>query len=65
MQTILDPRDADKLAYGVDAAARSLDVSPRTIWNLIEDGTLRKVRIGRRTLVPASDLKALAEGMAA
>jgi len=51
-----------KLAYGIEAAADALDVSQRTIWNLISDGKLSTFRIGRRTLIPAADLQALATG---
>lgn len=58
-------KDVEPLAYGVESAAAALDVSVRTVWNLIEQGKLRKVRIGRRAVIPAADVRAVAEGLAA
>lgn len=58
-------KEIEPLTYGVDSAAVALDISVRTVWNLIEQKKLRTVRIGRRTLIPASDVRALAEGLAA
>ena len=53
------------LAYGIADAAVALSVSQRTIWNFISEGKVRKVRLGRRVLIPAADLQAIAEGRAA
>jgi excisionase family DNA binding protein len=47
------------LAYGVAAAASALDVSTRTISKLISSGQLRTTRIGRRRIIPASELQRL------
>lgn len=58
-------KDVEPLCYGVEAAAAALDVSVRTVWTLISEKQVRTVRIGRRTLIPASDVRALAEGVAA
>lgn len=39
------------LAYNVQNAAKALDVSPRTIWRLIEAGELPTFKLGTRTLI--------------
>lgn len=52
-------RQTEVLAYSVNDAAVALSLSKRTIYNLIEDGTLRTFKIGRRTLIPADDVRAL------
>lgn len=49
----------ERLAYRIDEAAESMGVSPRMIYYLIEAGKLSTVKIGRRTLIPADDLRAL------
>jgi excisionase family DNA binding protein len=41
-------------------AAEALNVSPRTIHNLIARGELRAKRIGRRVLIPIAELQRLA-----
>ena len=48
-----------RLAFSVDEAAESLGVSANTVWKLIRDGVLRKVKVGRRTLIPATSLEEL------
>lgn len=59
----LNEKDVPPLAYSIPNAAAALDVSVRTIWTLIEQGKLRKTRIGRRAVIPAADVRALAEGV--
>jgi len=46
----------------IAVAARSLGISRRQIYRLIQGGTLRKVKAGRRSLVPEADLRAFADG---
>lgn len=41
----------------VDATAKMLCVSPRTIWTLTQEGALACVRIGRRVLYDPSDVR--------
>lgn len=53
------------VAYNIDDAAAALGLSRRSIYTLIDAGKLRKVKAGRRSLIPASDVLALAEGLAA
>lgn len=50
------------VAYGVKDAAAVLGLSRATIYNMINAGTLRKVKIGRRSVIPATDILALMPG---
>lgn len=54
------PNDIVKMTFSVPEAARALGVSERSIYNRIYDGTLKRVRVGRRVLIPAAALHALA-----
>ena len=51
-----------RLAYGVNEAAASLDLSRRSLYGLIEAGMLRTIKIGGRRLVPADELRRLCAG---
>ena len=55
----------EKLSYSIAAAAAATDLSRSTIYNLVGEGRLRLTRIGRRSVIPASSLRALVEGEAA
>lgn len=52
------------LCYSITDAAVALGLSQRSIYNLIDAGKLRRVKAGRRTLIPAADLHAIVEGVA-
>jgi len=45
----------------VSDTADTLAVSPRTIWNLVRDGVLHPVRIGRATRFKASEIRQLVD----
>ena len=47
------------LAFSLDEAASAIRISRRSIYNLIDAGTLRTVKIGRRRLVPRDELERL------
>lgn len=51
-------------ALSVDAAALALGVGKVTIFRLLKEGQLRRVKIGRRTLIPVADVSALVERLA-
>ena len=51
----------EPLAYSIPSAAAAIDCSQRHIYNLVTAGKLRLVKSGRRSLIPASDLRALVE----
>ena len=48
-----------QLGYSIRNAARAVDCSERTIYNLVDAGKLRMVKVGRRSIIPASDLRVL------
>lgn len=54
---LMDPLLANK-----KQAAEALNVSQRTIHNMIARGELRAKRIGRRVLIPVAELRRLAQG---
>lgn len=59
------PRQCDDLelaAYSVDQTCIALGVSKPTVYKLIEQGRLRTVSVGRRRLIPATELARLLEG---
>jgi excisionase family DNA binding protein len=47
----------DELAVSVDEAARRINVSPRTMVNLISRGEIASRKIGRRRLIPVGALE--------
>lgn len=49
----------DKIAYTVREACEAIGVGRSTIYDLMAEGRLRKVKLGTRTLIPRSDLEAL------
>lgn len=53
------------VSYNINDAAAALGLSRRTIYNLIDAGKVRKVKIGRRSVIPATDILALMPGEAA
>ncbi|KQY96415.1 helix-turn-helix domain-containing protein [Brevundimonas sp. Root1423] len=48
-----------KLAYSVEEAGAALGVGRSTIFELLKDEKLRRVKIGSKTVIPRSSLLAL------
>jgi excisionase family DNA binding protein len=48
------PTSTERLAYKPAEAADIIGVSRQFIYNKINDGTLRTVKVGKRRLVPRS-----------
>ena len=46
----------DRLAVTYREAAKSLGVCERAVWQLVKDGELRAVRIGRSVRIPVKEL---------
>ena len=58
------PSIDETLTVTINEAARRLSVSPGTIKNLVFAGKLRSVKILRRRLIVAEDLRTLIGGSA-
>lgn len=52
----------EKLAFSIKEACAASSLGRTTIYAHIASGRLRAIRIGGRTLIPASSLRALIEG---
>lgn len=52
---------AEPLTVSVEEAAKRLGVSPATIRRMLVAGLIQSVRIGKRRMVPMSELRRLAE----
>jgi excisionase family DNA binding protein len=48
--------DTQRLAYSLEESAQAIGLSRRTLYNLIEAGSLRTVKLGRRRVVPVEEL---------
>lgn len=48
-----------RVAYSLNEAAQSLGLSRRTLYELMDAGTLQTVKLGKRRLVPAQELARL------
>jgi excisionase family DNA binding protein len=55
---------ADVLALPVEEFARRLSLSQSFVWKLIRQNDIAAIRLGRRTLVPASEIARLMEAVA-
>jgi excisionase family DNA binding protein len=51
----------EQLVFGIKDAAVALGISRTSIFNLIKEGQLPVVKLGRRTLIPARELRVLIE----
>ncbi len=60
MQSIQN--DPVKLGYSIREAVAATSLGRTTIYARISDGTLRAVRVGGRTIIPADALRALVAG---
>jgi excisionase family DNA binding protein len=58
-------RQVEPLSYTVAGATAALGIGKTHLYELIKAGKVRKIKLGKRTLIPASDVRALVEGLAA
>ena len=57
-------RDAQRkavepLSYTIESAIRATGLGRSTLYSAINSGVLTRVKVGRRTLIPAASLRAL------
>lgn len=60
MQSIKN--DPPKIGYSIREACKASSLGRTTLYARISDGSLRAVRIGGRTVIPADSLHALITG---
>ena len=60
----LPERNLHPLALCVEDAAEVLGIGRTLVFRLIQEGKLKAVRIGRRTIVPVRELEALLSRLA-
>lgn len=48
-----------KIAYSPEEAAEAMSLGVSTIYAMMAEGRLRRVKVGRRTLIPRSSLEAI------
>lgn len=56
-----DQLTPEPAAYSMEEAARKLGVSRPFLYTLIDRGQLRRVKLGRRSLIPAAEIRRLLE----
>jgi excisionase family DNA binding protein len=59
------PADVPNLLYGIAEVGKATSLGRSSVYSLIAAGKLRTVKVGRRTLIRAEDLKAFVDGLGA
>jgi excisionase family DNA binding protein len=54
---------SERITLTVDEFAERTGIACATAWRRVRDGSVRVVRLGRRTLVPASEVRRIADGV--
>lgn len=60
----IEKHEPPKIAYSIKEACKASSLGRTTVYARIADGSLRAVRIGGRTVIPAESLHALIAGEA-
>lgn len=58
-------QEVETLTYTVNAAVKATGIGRSTIYAMMADGRLDRVKVGKRTLIPRASLEALIFGKAA
>ena len=51
--------EVERIGVSADVAAKMIGVSTRTIWNLINAGQIRCVKLGKRSIISVQSLREL------
>jgi excisionase family DNA binding protein len=51
----------DKIAHSIDEASKALSLGRTKLYELIGEGRLETVKVGRRTLIKTASIRALVE----
>ncbi|BCQ09170.1 hypothetical protein JMUB5695_02609 [Mycobacterium heckeshornense] len=54
----LSPKPVERKFVGIPETCLQLSVGRSTVYGLIDDGTLRRVKVGARALIPQADIDA-------
>jgi excisionase family DNA binding protein len=57
-----DDRGITRSAFSVGETACRLGVGKSSVWALIANGAIRRVKIGGRTVVPATEIERILAG---
>lgn len=57
----MESTNPEPLAHSPDGAAKRLGISTRAVYTAIAQGDLRSFKIGKRRLIPDSELQRLVE----
>ncbi len=63
--TALRQQPVERLTYRVPEVAEMLGIHERTVWRLLREGRLSRVKVGGARLVPADELERLIRPVAA
>ena len=64
MQVTMPENELRPLVYTTDEVAKLLTVSRSTVYNLVQGGKLRRVKLGHRVLFPRAEIeRVLREGL--
>ena len=64
-RTTPPPQLSTAISYTIPDACAVTGIGTTKLYELINAGQIRLVKVGRRSLIPASDLRNLVEGIAA
>jgi excisionase family DNA binding protein len=60
----INPNFAPKILHSIPEASHALSLSRSKVYELIQSGALKTVKIGQRRLVPAESITALVNSLA-
>jgi excisionase family DNA binding protein len=58
----VDNETVTRAAFSIGESARKLGVGKSSVWALIAKGSIRRVKLGGRTVIPASEIERILAG---